>query len=88
MSANGTKESGQIVSCLVCGEPLSFRPSTGRKSGKPFIMLICGKDGRHFRGFITDQNYVAGVMARLEGHLETGSTCDPFLENKTSGRPA
>ena len=29
-------------------------------------MFICPHDGRHFRGFITDQNYVAGVLARLE----------------------
>jgi hypothetical protein len=29
-------------------------------------MLICPQDGRHFRGFINDQTYVKGVMAKLE----------------------
>jgi hypothetical protein len=30
-------------------------------------MEICPVDGRHFRGFITHRDYVAGVLARLEG---------------------
>jgi hypothetical protein len=29
-------------------------------------MLIGPADGRHFRGFITHRDYVAGVLARLE----------------------
>ena len=55
------------VPCLICGTPLSLRLARGRKSGKPFLMLICPIDGRHFRGFITHRDYVAGVLARLEG---------------------
>jgi hypothetical protein len=51
---------------LVCTTPLTLRLVRGRKSGKPFLMLICSPDPRHFRGFITHQNYVAGVLARLE----------------------
>jgi len=31
------------VPCLVCGRNLEIRNSTGRKSGKPFLMLICLK---------------------------------------------
>ena len=58
----------QHVPCLVCGTSLELRLAKGRKSGKPFIMLICPKDGRHFRGFINDQTYVKEVLARLEGH--------------------
>ena len=87
MNAKTDKESGQTIFCLVCGEPLDFRPSTGRRSGKPFIMLICGKDGRHFRGFITDQNYVAGVMARLEAKLQPSPPSCP-RESKTDGLQA
>ena len=52
--------------CPVCGLGLSLRPAVGRKSGKPFIMLKCPKDGRHFRAFITDREYVAAVTTRLE----------------------
>jgi hypothetical protein len=55
------------VPCLVCTTALTLRLVRGRKSGKPFLMLICPMDGRHFRGFITHRDYVAAVLARLEG---------------------
>jgi hypothetical protein len=55
------------IPCLICQQPLALRLAKGRKSGKPFLMLICPVDGRHFRGFITHRDYVAGVLARLEG---------------------
>jgi hypothetical protein len=29
-------------------------------------MLICPADGRHFRGFINDQDYVKQVLSKLE----------------------
>ena len=57
------------ILCLVCREPLTVRLARGRKSGKPFVMLICSKDGRHFRAFITDKKYVSLV---LEGAEELG----------------
>ena len=60
-------QSSPLVPCLVCATALSLRLARGRKSGKPFLMLICPVDGRHFRGFITHRDYVAGVLARLEG---------------------
>ena len=41
----------QSIPCLICGDSLTVRLARGRKSGKPFIMLICGRDGRHFRYF-------------------------------------
>ena len=62
----------QGVPCVICGDPLTVRTARGRKSGKLFIMLICGRDGRHFRGFITDQTYVGELLARLEGRLADG----------------
>ena len=76
MSSSAIEETPQGISCLVCGETLSIRPATGRKSGKPFIMLICGTSGKHFRGFITDQSYVAGVMGRIEGLSISGDSSD------------
>lgn len=42
------------IGCPVCSKPLSVTVAKGRKSNKPFIMLKCDVDGRHFRGFITD----------------------------------
>ena len=56
---------GEIL-CLVCREPLTVRLARGRKSGKPFVMLICSKDGRHFRAFINDQEYVSRVLEGAE----------------------
>lgn len=50
------------ISCPICTNPLSVRVAKGRKSNKPFIMLVCKQDGRHFRGFITDQTYVKKVF--------------------------
>ena len=67
------------VPCVVCRTPLTLRLARGRKSGKPFLMLICPADGRHFRGFINDQDYVKRVLARLEGHtpsLQSGADAD------------
>ena len=55
------------IACLVCKEPLTVRLARGRKSGKPFVMLVCAQDGRHFRAFINDQDYVAQVLKRVEG---------------------
>ena len=56
----------QQAPCLVCRQPLTLRFARGRKSGKPFLMLICGQDGRHFRAFITDKAYVSRVLEGVE----------------------
>lgn len=50
------------INCPICSNPLSIRVARGRKSNKPFIMLKCDKDGRHFRGFITDQPFVQSIL--------------------------
>jgi hypothetical protein len=50
------------IGCPVCSKPLSVTVARGRKSFKPFIMLKCPTDGRHFRGFITDQAYVKRIL--------------------------
>ncbi len=51
------------ILCLICSEPLSVRLAKGRSSNKPFIMLICPVDGRHFRAFISDQDYIKKILA-------------------------
>jgi hypothetical protein len=58
----------QQLPCLVCGCQLAVRVARGRKSGKPFVMIICPADGRHFRGFVGDREYV-GRVARAAGLL-------------------
>jgi hypothetical protein len=66
------------IGCPVCASPLTIKSAEGRRSHKPFIMLICDKDPRHFRGFITDQDYIRGVLDKKK---ETNSH-----KNKTLGR--
>ncbi|MDD5127233.1 MAG: hypothetical protein PHR43_03910 [Dehalococcoidales bacterium] len=56
----------ELPQCPVCLLPLSVRLTHGRKSGKPFVMLICAADGRHFRGFITHRPYVQELLDKLE----------------------
>ncbi len=60
------------LQCLICREPLILRPARGRKSGKLSLMLICPRSGKHFRGFITDQDYVAEVFRRVENQTAAG----------------
>jgi len=55
------------IKCPICSKSLSVRTAKGRKSNKPFIMLVCQQDGRHFRGFITDQQYVKTVLSTKNG---------------------
>ncbi len=54
------------VPCLVCHSALDVRLAKGRKSQKPFLMLICPIDDRHFRGFISDKEFISKALGRLE----------------------
>ncbi len=55
------------ILCLICSSPLSVRMAKGRSSNKPFIMLVCPNDGRHFRAFISDQDYIRKILAAKGG---------------------
>ena len=61
------------IRCLVCKGDLTVSAAQGRKSKKPFVMLMCSQDGRHFRAFITDQEYVKKVMASVEKPTGNGA---------------
>ncbi len=63
----------QIAPCIVCGTRLDMRPTQG-KSGKPGITFICPQDARHFRAFVTDKNFVAGVIDLLEARNKLNKT--------------
>jgi predicted RNA-binding Zn-ribbon protein involved in translation (DUF1610 family) len=56
----------QSLQCPVCGDAMAFQIARGRKSGKPFLMVKCLRDGRHFRGFVGDKVYVTRLLERLE----------------------
>lgn len=51
------------IACPLCTTLLVVKPARGRKSGKPFIMLVCPENGRHMRAFISDQKFVERVIA-------------------------
>ena len=63
--------------CPVCQSTLEVRLAKGRRSEKSFLMLVCPKDGRHIRAFITDQGYVQAVLARLEASQKVGTGDQP-----------
>ena len=67
--SSGSAYTQQGLTCLICGSHLTVRTAQGRKSKKPFIMLLCSHDARHFRAFISDQSFVRQVLARAEGLL-------------------
>ena len=59
------------IRCPVCGTDLTIRLAHGRKSGKPFVMLICPRDGRHIRAFINDKEFVGSVLGKLQNTEHT-----------------
>ncbi|NQT72460.1 MAG: hypothetical protein HQ553_06780 [Chloroflexi bacterium] len=56
----------KTLPCPVCASTLTVRLAHGRRSGKPFVMLICPSDGRHIRAFINDHKFVSSILATLE----------------------
>lgn len=54
------------LDCHICRTSLRVKLCFGRKSGKPGVSISCPADGRHLRAFVTDKEYVQGVVARLE----------------------
>ena len=61
----------RVIPCPVCGDSLALRTAKSRRAKKPklFLMLVCPKDGRHFRGFIQDREYVDSVVGQLDGKV-------------------
>ena len=53
-----------VVGCPVCGTALQLSPAKSRKAKRPkiFLMLRCPDDGRHFRGFIQDKEFVGRAL--------------------------
>ncbi len=62
---------GNRLACPVCSQTLMVRLAKGRTSGKNFLMFLCPRDGRHLRGFITDQGYVKRVLETLDSRQMT-----------------
>ena len=58
------------IGCPICSEPLKLSRAESRKSKRPkvFLMLVCPNDGRHFRGFIADKEFIGKLAENsLEG---------------------
>lgn len=54
------------ITCLVCQGPIDIKIAETRKSQKPCINMRCQLDGRHFRAFITDREFVENMMAEAD----------------------
>ena len=52
------------IKCPICQTSLVFSLATSRKAKrkKAFVMVKCPGDGRHFRGFISDQKFVGKLV--------------------------
>ena len=71
-----TQANLNMIPCLVCKGPLDLRVTQG-KSGKAGLMWVCPVDGRHFRGFIKDREYVDRVLTLLkEQERDAGGELD------------
>ena len=71
----------QSLQCPVCKDPMGFQIAKGRKSGKPFLMVKCLRDGRHFRGFVGDREYVTRLLERLE----LGTSSEAVMKSEENG---
>ncbi len=47
--------------CLICGAALKVALTRSQK-GKVAVGLSCPVDGRHFRGFVNDRDYVTRTI--------------------------
>ena len=50
------------LKCMVCHGPVIIS-LTKKGNG---LYLVCQKDGRHYRAFVMDEEYVQGVIRRAE----------------------
>ena len=60
--------------CLICGTSLKVALTTSKK-GKVAVGLSCPVDGRHFRGFVNDRDYVTRTIQAtqaLQNPTKTG----------------
>ncbi len=53
------------INCPVCGAGLKVNTCTS-KAGKVALVLVCPKDGRDFRAFINNREYIREVFDSLE----------------------
>ena len=56
------------IACPVCRTPMRYGLARSRKAKHPktFLTVACPSDGRHFRGFIADSDFVSMVVSDLE----------------------
>ena len=61
------------IPCPVCATPLTIAPARSRKARNPklFLMLVRPQDGRHFRGFINDKEFVNRALEAAKMPVET-----------------
>ncbi len=64
------------IGCPVCGTAIGVSKAQSRKSKRPktFLMLLCPINGRHFRAFINDPEFISRVAGTLPSSDHSDST--------------
>lgn len=52
------------IPCPLCREPLAMFVTTSKR-GRHAIGLVCRQSGKHLRGFINDDAFVAATIAKI-----------------------
>jgi uncharacterized C2H2 Zn-finger protein len=60
-----------VIRCPVCEAELKITTSKS-KTGKVALVLACPRDGRDFRAFINNRDYVRRVLDSLESTSPRG----------------
>ena len=55
----------RTICCPVCGSGLKVTTSKS-KAGKVALVLVCPRDGRDFRAFINNREYIQRVLDSVE----------------------
>ena len=66
------------IGCPVCGTTIGVSKAQSRKSKKTktFLMLVCPVNGRHFRAFINDPEFISRVAGTLPANDRPASAVD------------
>ena len=72
----------KAIPCVVCGGGLKVTISASRKAKrkKTFVMLVCPIDGRHFRAFIGDREYVRRLVDQQAEKVMDQPTTQPMAK--------
>lgn len=66
------------IPCPLCQEPLAMYVTTSKR-GRHAIGLVCKRSGKHLRGFINDDEFVAKTIGKIAAAV--GVPVDKFISH-------